>query len=73
MIGAANRGNVTFYCIDVSGLKAVTSNGMTTGLTRTAAGISASQANMASSARSAMAQAGEFDTIDQSMSSPCVV
>ncbi len=36
VIGAANRGNVTFYCIDVRGLTLSTSNGATAGLVQSA-------------------------------------
>jgi VWFA-related protein len=68
VISAANRGNVTFYCIDVRGLTLATSNGVTSGLTATAAGISAGQGTMSNSPRAAMAQAGQFDLMDQALS-----
>ncbi|MGA7408992.1 MAG: VWA domain-containing protein [Bryobacteraceae bacterium] len=44
VIGAANRGNISFYCIDVRGLTTATSNGMVSGLTQTAGNLSAAQA-----------------------------
>ncbi len=44
VISAANQGNVSFYCIDVRGLTTATSNGMVSGLTTTAANLSAMQA-----------------------------
>jgi VWFA-related protein len=44
LISAANQGNVSFYCIDVRGLTTATSNGMVSGLTQTAANLSAAQA-----------------------------
>jgi VWFA-related protein len=44
VISAANRGNISFYCIDVRGLTTATSNGMVSGLTQTAANLSAAQA-----------------------------
>lgn len=69
VIGAANRGNVTFYCIDVRGLTPATSNGLTAGLTQSAAAASASQGTMSSSPSAAMAQAQEFDVIQQAMAS----
>ena len=67
VVGAANRGNVSFYCIDVRGLTAGTSNGMSTGLTRTAAGISRTQSVMSDSPSGAMAQANEFEVIQDSL------
>ena len=44
VISAANRGNVTFYCIDVRGLTTATSNGTTAGLTATAAVLARAKA-----------------------------
>jgi hypothetical protein len=67
VISAANRGKVSFYCIDVRGLTPTTSNGMSTGLTQTAAGIGATQSTMSSSPQGAMAQARETDVIQDAM------
>jgi VWFA-related protein len=69
VIGAANRGNVSFYCIDVRGLTTATSNGMTAGLTATAAGISRGQSSVPTSASGARAQAGEDDLIQEALAS----
>jgi VWFA-related protein len=65
VISAANRGNVTFYCIDVRGLTLATSNGVSVGLVKSAAHTSKTQGTMSSSPSVAMAQAGEFDLLDQ--------
>ena len=65
VISAANRGNVTFYCIDVRGLTLASSNGVSAGLTKSAAATSATQGTMSSSPSAAMAQAGEFDELEQ--------
>ena len=65
VISAANRGNVTFYCIDVRGLTLASSNGASVGLTKSAAATSATQGTMSSSPSAAMAQAGEFDELEQ--------
>jgi VWFA-related protein len=65
VIGAANRGNVTFYCIDVRGLTPASSNGVSAGLTKSAAATSQTQGTMSSSPSAAMAQAGEFDELEQ--------
>jgi len=67
VIGAANRGNVSFYCIDVRGATTATSNGMTAGLTRTAAGIGSTQSVMSSSPSGAMTQAKQFDVIQDAL------
>jgi VWFA-related protein len=69
VIGAANRGNVSFYCIDVRGLTTASSNGMTAGLTGTASGISATQASVPSSPHAARAQAQQDDLIQEALAS----
>ncbi len=69
VIGAANRGNVTFYCIDVRGMAMATSNGLSSGLTQTAAGISRAQGTMSGSAAGAMQQAQQFDVMEQAAAS----
>jgi len=69
VIGAANRGNISFYCIDVRGLTLGSSNGMTAGLTKTASGISASQPSVPSSPRGAKAQMQQDDLIQEALAS----
>ncbi len=69
VVSAANRGNVTFYCIDVRGLTLASSNGASVGLTKSAAATSATQGTMSSSPSAAMAQAGEFDELEQAAAS----
>jgi len=61
VIGAANRGNISFYCIDVRGLTTASSNGMTAGLTATAAGISSRQSTIPSSPSLAKQQMQQDD------------
>ena len=68
VIDAANRAKVTFYCIDVRGLTLATSNGVSTGLNKSAAATSATQSVMSTSPSVAMAQAQEMDQVDQSLS-----
>jgi hypothetical protein len=68
VISAANRANVTFYCVDVRGLILGTSNGMSASLNKSAAATSASQSNMSSDPSVAMAQAQEMDQVQQSLS-----
>jgi VWFA-related protein len=68
VVSAANRGNVTFYCIDVRGLTLSTSNGASTGLMKTAAHTSRTQSAALSSPSAAMAQAQEMDQVDQALS-----
>jgi VWFA-related protein len=65
VISAANRGNVTFYCIDVRGLTLTSSNGMAVGLTQSAAATSRTQRTTPSSPSAAMAQAKQFDVMQQ--------
>jgi hypothetical protein len=65
VVNAANRGNVTFYCIDVRGLTLASSNGASVGLTKSAAATSQTQGTMSSSPAAAMAQAQQFDEMDQ--------
>ena len=65
VVNAANRGNVTFYCIDVRGLTLASSNGASVGLTKSAAATSQTQGTMSSSPAAAMAQAQQFDVMDQ--------
>jgi hypothetical protein len=65
VISAANRGNVTFYCIDVRGLTLASSNGVSVGLTKSAAATSKTQGTMSSTPSVAMAQAQQFDVMDQ--------
>ncbi len=64
---AANRGNISFYCIDVRGLTAASSNGMTSGLTQTAANLSAGQSTVPESPSAGMAQMLQGDLIQESM------
>jgi VWFA-related protein len=68
VIGAANRGNVSFYCIDVRGLTSATSNGTSRGLTQTAGAISKTQSVMSDSPSAGMRQASEFDVIQDALS-----
>jgi VWFA-related protein len=68
VISAANRANVTFYCIDVRGLILATSNGMSVSLNKSAAATSATQSNMSSDPAVAMAQAQEMDQVQQALS-----
>jgi VWFA-related protein len=65
VVSAANRGNVTFYCIDARGMTLTTSNGESTGLMESAASISKTQGTMSSSPSAAMKQAQQFDQMDQ--------
>jgi len=65
VISAANRGNVTFYCIDVRGLSLTTSNGAGVGLMESAAATGRTQENVSHSPSAAMAQAQQFDVLDQ--------
>jgi VWFA-related protein len=65
VISAANRGNVTFYCIDVRGMTLTTSNGGGVGLMESAAATSRTQRTMSSSPSAAMDQAQQFDVMDQ--------
>jgi VWFA-related protein len=69
VIGAANRGNVSFYCIDVRGLTLASSNGMTAGLTATAAGRSATQGTAQSSPTAARQQMQQDDLVLEALSS----
>ena len=65
VVSAANRGNVTFYCIDVRGMTLTSSNGESTGLMESAAAISKTQGTMSSSPSAAMKQAQQFEVMDQ--------
>ncbi len=65
VVSAANRGNVTFYCIDVRGMTLTTSNGASTGLMESATATSKTKGTMSSSPSVAMKQAQEFDEMDQ--------
>jgi VWFA-related protein len=65
VVSAANRANVTFYCIDVRGLMLSTANGAGAGLTNSAAAESSTQGTMSSSPSAAMEQARQFDLLDQ--------
>jgi VWFA-related protein len=67
VVSAANRGNVTFYCIDVRGLTMATSNGVSIGLTKSAAATSRTQGTPSSSPSVAMAQAQEMDQVQQAL------
>jgi VWFA-related protein len=69
VISAANRGSISFYCIDVLGLTPQTLNGTAAGLATAAANLGATQGTMSSSPAAAMAQAGEFDQVALSLSS----
>jgi hypothetical protein len=66
VVSAANRANVSFYCVDVRGLTAATSNGEVAGLAKTAAQISSTQPTMSDSPSGAMRQASQFDVMEQS-------
>jgi VWFA-related protein len=66
VVSAANRGNVSFYCVDVRGLTLGTSNGEAAGLAKTTAQISSTQPTMSESASGAMQQAKQFDVMEQS-------
>ncbi len=67
VIGAANRGNVSFYCIDVRGLTPATSNGTAVGLSRTAGSIAKTQSVMSDSPSAAMRQAQQFDVMQDAL------
>lgn len=64
-ISAANRGDVTFYCIDVRGLTLGASNSLSTGLVESAAATSRTQGTMSISPSVAMQQAQQFEEMDQ--------
>jgi VWFA-related protein len=66
LVSAANRANVSFYCVDVRGLTSGTSNGEAAGLEKTAAQISSTQPTMSESPSGAMRQASQFDVMEQS-------
>ena len=68
VISAANRGNISFYCVDVRGLTTATSNGTTAGLTASAAGISAGQNTAPSSPAAAKQQMTQEDLIADALS-----
>ncbi len=69
ILGEANRANVTFYCIDVTGLTLPSSNGLSSGLLNTAASLSRSQSTVSSSPNAEMAKMKQDDVIDLGMSS----
>jgi VWFA-related protein len=66
VVSAANRGNVSFYCVDVRGLTPGTTNGEAAGLAQTAAQISSTQPTMSESPSGAMQQAKQFDVMEHS-------
>ena len=68
VVSAANRGNVSFYCIDVRGMTMATSNGVSAALNKSAAHTSRTQANPSSSPSVAMAQAQGMDQVQQALS-----
>jgi len=68
VISAANRANVTFYCVDVRGLLLSTSNGISVSLDKSAAATGASQVYMSTVPSVAMAQAQEMDQVQQALS-----
>jgi VWFA-related protein len=65
VVSAANRGNVTFYCIDARGLTLTTSNEASAALAESAAATSRTQATVPSEPAVAMKQAQQFDVMDQ--------
>jgi VWFA-related protein len=65
VVSAANRANITFYCIDVRGMTLASSNGQSVGLMETAAAESKTQNIMSSSPSAAMVAAKQFDLMDQ--------
>jgi VWFA-related protein len=69
VISAANRGNISFYCIDVRGLTTATSNGLVSGLVQTAANLSAGQSTVPDSPSAAKAQMQELDLVQVAMAS----
>ena len=68
LISSANRGNISFYCIDVRGLTAASSNGTVSGLTETAGNLSQSQRTVPSSPSAGMAQMRQNDLIQETLS-----
>lgn len=69
VVGSANRGNVSFYCIDVRGLAAGTSNGAVAGLVQSAASLSATQSTVPESPAAGMAQMEQDDDIQTALAS----
>ena len=67
VVSAANRGNVSFYCIDVRGLATASSNGAASGLLQSAASVSSSQSTVPSSPSAAMAQMQQEDLTQTAM------
>lgn len=66
VVSAANRANITFYCIDTRGLMLASSSGAGAGLANSAAAESATQGTVPSSPSAAMQQSHEFDLLDLS-------
>jgi VWFA-related protein len=69
VIGAANLGNISFYCFDVRGLTTATSNGTAAGLTSTAAAISRTQSSVPSSPAAARQQMTQGDLVSEALAS----
>jgi VWFA-related protein len=66
IIGAANRANVSIYCVDVTGLSVKSPGTASTDLLRTSAGISRNQ-NMTASGDAAVDMFHEDDTVNISL------
>jgi VWFA-related protein len=69
VVGTANRGNVSFYCIDVRGLTTGSSNGAVSGLVQSAASLSATQSTVPSSPSAAMGQMQQDDQVQTALAS----
>jgi VWFA-related protein len=69
VVGAANRGNISFYCFDIRGLTAGTSNGTTAGLTASAAAVSQTQSSVPSSPSAARQQMEQDDLVLDALAS----
>ncbi len=64
VISEANRANVTFYCIDVTGLTGRTTNGVSNGLLRSAAAMSRSQRTVPESPSAGREQMKQDDLLE---------
>ena len=69
VVSTANRGNISFYCIDVRGLTSGTSNGAVSGLVQSAASLSSTQSTAPESPSAAMAQMQEEDDLQSALAS----
>lgn len=68
-VSTANRGNVSFYCVDVRGLTTGSSNGAVAGLVQSAASLSSTQSTVPSSPSAAMAQMQQDDDLQSALAS----